>query len=34
MYGNYTVQLSDNVFPCGGVASEGTTWGGIKGLYR
>jgi hypothetical protein len=34
MHGSYTVQLSDNVFPCGGVASEGTTWGGIKGLFR
>jgi len=34
MYGNYTAQLSDNVFPCGGVANESTTWGGIKGLYR
>lgn len=34
MHGNYTAQLSDNVFPCGGVSSEATTWGDIKGLYR
>lgn len=34
MYGSFTVQLSDNAFPCGGVAVEGATWGDVKGLYR
>lgn len=34
MVGAYTVQLSDNVFPCGGVAVEGATWGDLKGMYR
>ena len=34
MYGGFTVQLGDNVLPCGGVAIEGATWGGVKGLYR
>lgn len=34
MHGSYTVQLSDNVFPCGGVAIKGATWGDLKGMYR
>lgn len=34
MLGGYTVQLGDNVFPCGGVAVQGATWGDLKGMYR
>ena len=34
MYGSFTVQLSDNAAPCGGVAVDGATWGDLKGMYR
>jgi hypothetical protein len=34
MHGSFTVQMSDNVFPCGGVAVDGATWGDLKGMYR
>ena len=31
--GTYSVSTSDNVILCG-VANEGSTWSGVKGLYR
>lgn len=34
MYGSFTVHLSDNAAPCGGVAIDGATWGDLKGMYR
>lgn len=34
MYGQFRVSLSDNAFPCGGVAVDGATWGDLKGMYR
>lgn len=34
MHGFFTVQLGDNILPCGGVGIEATSWGGLKGMYR
>ncbi len=34
MVGDYLVQKSSNVYDCGLVANEETSWGSIKGMYR
>ncbi len=34
MTGNYLIQKSSNVYDCGVVATESTTWGAVKGMYR
>jgi len=34
MTGNYVIQPSGNVYDCGAVGDEDTSWGAVKGLYR
>jgi hypothetical protein len=34
MYGDFAIQSSDNVFSCGDVPLERTTWGAVKGQFR
>ncbi len=34
MMGNYLIQKSGNVYDCGVVGNETTTWGAVKGTYR
>ena len=34
MTGNFSIQRSSNVFDCGVVSDEDTSWGSVKGLYR
>lgn len=34
MTGDYVVQASSNVYDCGSVSREATSWGTVKGLYR
>ena len=33
-YGTYSIQTSDNVALCGGVANEASDWSSIKGLFQ
>jgi len=32
--GTFSIQTSENVYLCGTVANEETSWGGVKGLFR
>ncbi|MCB1181952.1 hypothetical protein KDM41_00825 [bacterium] len=34
MTGDYVIQPSSNVYDCGAVSQEHTSWGHVKGLYR
>jgi hypothetical protein len=34
MTGSYVLQKSSNVFDCGIVANQGSSWGSLKGMYR
>jgi len=34
MYGDFAIQTSDNVYACGDVPLENSSWGAVKGLFR